>query len=114
MIQNDVCGIQVEEDDAEVDYEGYGIDWEEFDYPAVREHHNHHNPDPLHDDNNPFIVNHPNHLSHVDLSDPRCPFNADQIAVLDAQIILLPSFNLHDMHSRRLTWINALQLATNI
>lgn len=117
MVQNGIRGVQIvsEDEDVDIDFQEYGIDWDDIQHPRIRQHHDVHNPIPTEGVNdNPFVVNHPTRLSHVDLLDPRCPFTADQITYLDSQLYLLPSFHLHDMHSRRLTWINALAIATHI
>ena len=112
MIRNGVRGVMVEEDPGDVDE--YGIDWEDLDRQSFGEYHNQNNSSNANQDLNPFITNHPTHLSHVDLPDPRCPFNPDQIQLLSHQISLLSHFQASDMHSRRLVWIDSLHLATDI
>lgn len=113
MIQNGVRGVLVGDPD-DVDPDTYGIDWEDIDHPRFRNHHNTHNPEAPVENNNPFVVNHPSHLSRVDVFDPRCPFNPGQITLLNSQLELLPHYRLSDMHSRRLTWIDGLAFATLI
>jgi hypothetical protein len=66
MIQNGVRGVHVEDLD-NVDPDIYGIDWEDIDHPRFRNHYNTHNP---RENGNPFVVNHPSHLSRVDVFDP--------------------------------------------
>lgn len=115
MIENSVCGIQVEEDPDDIDSDVYGIDWEDIDHRNVREHHNLHNP-PIPNDEyeNPFMVQQPTRLSHIPVPDPNCPFTPEQIALFDLQMSALPHFYSIDMQSHRLTWIDGLQIATNI
>jgi len=107
MVQHGVRGVMVEEEPD--DMEAYGIDW-----GAMGEFQDHHNAPSDEDELNPFLINHPTHLSHIDLVDPRCPFDLDQIQHLSHSISLLPHRQMHDMHSHRLLWIDSLRIATDI
>ena len=113
MIQNGVRGVHVEDPD-DVDSDIYGIDWEDIDHSRLCNHHNAHNPEAPVENGNPFVVNHPLHLSRVDIFDPHCPFNTGQITLLNSQLEPLPHCHLSDMHSCRLTWIDGLAFATMI
>jgi hypothetical protein len=109
MVQNGVRGVMLEEDPEDV--EAYGIDWEALD--EVNDHSRHDN-DSGSDNLNPFLINHPSNLSHIDLSDPRCPFDENQVRQLSDQISVLPHYQMLDMHSKRLLWIDSLHIATDI
>lgn len=117
MITNGIRGIYPENEDEieDGDYDGYGIDWEDMDRPAILQHHQAYNlaNDEV-DDQNPFVVNHPDRLSHIEVPDLRCPFNAHQLAEFELALQDIPTFSAIDMHSNRLTWIDALNMATNI
>jgi len=113
MIENGVRGIQVEEQEgnSDEDFAGYGIDWDDINNPHTMQHHLANNND---NEADATIVFTPQQLSHVEVPDPRCPFTTDQIEFLDRQLSAMPIFSLHDMHSRRLLWIEALILVTNM
>ncbi len=117
MVQNGIRGVQLvpEEEDIGIDFKNMALTGPILNTLTSARHHDLHNPilnEGVND--NPFVVNHPTRLSHVDLADPRCPFTTEQITYLDSQLQLLPSYHLHDMHSRRLTWIHTLDIAKNI
>ncbi|KAF5381556.1 hypothetical protein D9615_005527 [Tricholomella constricta] len=112
MVENGHRGVQIDESIDDEDFAGFGIDWDSMD-DATRAHHDENNADDG-DPSNPFLTNHPDHLSHVDVSCPRCPFSAEQLNFLDTQLATLPTFMAGDMPSRRLLWIDALGVATNI
>ncbi|KAJ2981471.1 hypothetical protein NUW54_g10871 [Trametes sanguinea] len=88
----------------------YGIDWAEMEHTRIREHHDTNNP---HDGNNqnPFLSNHPEHLSHVEVHDTRCPFTPEQVSLLDAQLSQLPCFHQYTMQAYTELWISALHYA---
>lgn len=92
----------------------YGIDWAAHDEPAIQHHHDAHNrADEL--AHNPFLTHQPQHLSHVQVDAPDCPFASDEeVAALDNQLRQLPYYDAHDMASRRLLWISALDICTQI
>lgn len=98
----------------DINREEYGIDWEDLDRPAICRHHDTFNPENQVENENPFIVNHPDQLSHVEVPDTRCPFNDDQLHVFNTELQNLPDFSSHDEHSLRLIWIRALALASEI
>jgi hypothetical protein len=77
----------------------------------IQNHHNKFNPP---DDLNPFVVNHPDRFSCVEVPDAHCPFSFPQVQYLDSQLTQLPHFSSIDMHSRRLLWIDALRIASTI
>ncbi|KNZ79100.1 hypothetical protein J132_01147 [Termitomyces sp. J132] len=60
-----------------------------------------------------FIVNHPDHLSHVEVPDTCCLFALDQLSV-QAQLSTSHLLTQNDMPSHQLLWIHALSLARNI
>lgn len=112
MVTNGVRGVQLEHQG--INPEEYGIDWEELDQRRIRQHHDDFNPENHAENENPFVVNHPNRLSHVEVPDLHCPFDAERLLIFDAEIWNLPTTLSTDMHSHRLTWIHALELATAI
>jgi hypothetical protein len=112
MIQHGVRGIMPEEDPEDV--EAYGIDWGALDEMGNYAAAGHDNGRAGNENLNPFLINHPSNLSHIDLSDPRCPFDENQIQQLSEQISLLPHYQVLDMHSQRLLWIDSLHIATDI
>jgi hypothetical protein len=122
IVTNGVRGVHLDNDAqlADENREEYGIDWEEMDRPAIRNHFNTFNLPAENDVNsnneNPFIVNHPDRLSHIEVPDARCPFDAHKFRRFNTQLANLPTVLslATDMHSHRLTWINALALATAI
>lgn len=78
MITNSIWGIYPENKDEieDGDYNGYRIDWEDIDQPAIFQHHQAYNlaNDEV-DDQNSFVVNHFDWLSHIEVPDLQCPFN---------------------------------------
>lgn len=112
-IQNGHRGIQVDETIDDEDYDAFGIDWDDLDNDCMRQHHEEFNSDDG-DPSNPFLTNQPDHLSHIEVPDARCPFTLEQLSIFDAQVSALPVLAHHDMISRRLLWIEALNIATNI
>ena len=95
------------------DYADYGIDWDEMDHPSVRDHHDQYNRDDG-DSINPFVANHPAHLSHVEVPNSRCPIRPAQVIELDAQLARLPCYSRHDMRSCLELWVAALDIAITI
>jgi hypothetical protein len=113
IVTNGVRGVHLDyEDIADGNHEEYGIDWEDMDRPAIRRHHDTFNLVNEVNNGNPFTVNHPDRLSHVEVPDARCPFDAHQLHRFDTELQNLPTILSTDMHSHRLTWINMLALAT--
>ena len=99
LIEHGTRGIFVEPDVDDGEYDDYGIDWDDLDDHHIRRHHDAFNPDDG-DPENPFVSNRPDHLSHVDVADPRCPFTAEQVQILDDHLRTLPFINDHDMNAR--------------
>lgn len=117
IVTNGVRGVHLDDEDvADGNREEYGIDWEDMDRPAIRRHHNTFNL-PVENgvnNENPFTVNHPDRLSHIEVPDARCPFDAPKLHRFNTELRALPTILSTDMHSYRLTWINTLALATAI
>jgi len=116
MLQHGLRGVAIEEEELE-DIEAFGIDWDDLEHNNLRTHHDLHNqleptPNTTNDNSNPFVLGHPVHLSHIFVSDPRCPFTEEQVQIFSEQLAHLPHFSADDMHSRRLLWIDSLHLAT--
>ncbi|KAF8154033.1 hypothetical protein B0H34DRAFT_784083 [Crassisporium funariophilum] len=112
MVTNGIQGIRVEQE--EINPKEYGINWEDLDQHRICQHHDDFNLEDLTENNNSSIVNHPDHLSHVEVCDSHCPLDAEQLARFDTELQSLPTILSTDMHLHQLTWINALELATNI
>ncbi|KAF6740958.1 hypothetical protein DFP72DRAFT_995893 [Ephemerocybe angulata] len=67
------------------------------------------------DRHNPFVLQTPTRMSHVEVADPRCPFQSpDDVDALDIALRALPFSSSADMGARRLLWIEALHIATDI
>lgn len=95
------------------DYADYGIDWTEMDQSRIRAHHDTYNLDDG-DPTNPFLTNHPTHLSHIEIPDSRCPFVPDQIARLDEQLARLPCFRRDSMQACLELWVSALHIVQHM
>jgi hypothetical protein len=115
MIENGVCGIQVEDlpQPSEDDIAEYGIDWDDIENPHTMQHHQDYN-DTGDAYANPFLTNNPDQMLHIEVPMPRCPFSVEQIHYLDTQLSLLPFFSHQDMNSRCLLWIDALAIAVTM
>ena len=59
---------------------------------------------------NPFISHRPERMTHVDVDEPGCPLNEEQIVYLNYQLNSLPYINTRNMDSYRLIWISALRI----
>jgi len=96
--------------------EEYGIDWQDLDTGRIRAHHNTNNPNEADQPNsNPFIVNHPEQLSHVDVPETFSPLaNQLQDEELYRRLQSILDHAHADMQSRRLLWIEALAIAQDI
>jgi hypothetical protein len=95
------------------DFAGYGIDWDELDDEQIQNFHDARNPDDG-DAANPFMSAHPEHLSHVEVTEARCPLHPEQIKILDQRLRALPHFGSPDTASRQLLWIDALEMASQL
>ncbi|KNZ77035.1 hypothetical protein J132_07756 [Termitomyces sp. J132] len=93
--------------------EGFGINWNDIDNTQIRNHYDAHNAN---DGNaaNPFLYPPPDHLSHTEVLDPQCPFTTEQLALFEPCIAELPIFNMQDMQSQQLFWIDSLSITTDI
>ena len=118
MIRHGPRGIEhliepIEEDLAEQDLAGYGIDWDVSDNPALMAHHLAHNPVPY--AQSPFgAQTTPVELSEVTCDPPLCPLTADQVRLLNTHLIHHCDLQSRDMHVRKITWMVALQLCTQM
>ncbi|KAL0061553.1 hypothetical protein AAF712_011579 [Marasmius tenuissimus] len=94
------------------DRDGYGVDWEDMEDPAVLAHHNDSNLMDSEDSTNPFTTHIPDHFSHVEVQSPDCPLTPDQLQLLHSHLDSLPFASNRDMDSRRLLWIEAFGICT--
>ena len=101
------------ESSADEHYADYGVDWDDLDERRIREHHDEYNPDDG-DSANPFLTDHPQHLSHVEVPDARCPFSMEQVHVLDTHLAQLPCYGCQTMESCLELWIAAKQLVIRL
>lgn len=105
----------VPNDPEEVDEAGYGIDWQDLDTRSLQRHHSANNVSELDDHLDPFTVNAPARLAHVEVPDTRCPFSSpEQVAILDQQLDALPDRHSPGDISRTGVWQQALQFARQI
>lgn len=108
------------DDDSNIgDVEEYGIDWQDLDNSRVRTHHDANNSDDSQSDagpaTNPFVLNQPDQLSHVEVPNASCPFTSQaQQDMFDGHLQVLLARAQADMASRRLLWIEALTVAQTI
>jgi len=105
--------IPAPEDDMVDNIDSYGIDWDDLDNSHLRSHHDAHNS-PDEDGTNPFVSNQPTHLSNVEVPDARCPFTAEQMQCFQYRIDTLLNQNHTDTQSRRLLWIQALEISSSV
>ncbi|KAG5349600.1 hypothetical protein C0989_002863 [Termitomyces sp. Mn162] len=112
MQENGLRGLHLDET-TDGDLEGFGIDWNDIDNTRIRHHHDAHNANDG-DAANPFLHPPSDHLSHTEVLDPQCPFTIEQLALFEPRIAELPTFNMQDMQSRRLLWIESLSIAIDI
>ncbi|KAJ7205826.1 hypothetical protein GGX14DRAFT_367836 [Mycena pura] len=117
MIENGLRGFEGfpeadEADDDIDDLDTYGIDWEELHNADIMAHYTENNVDQELDSealDNPFSNDGPHKLSHVEVSEPLCPFTPEQrVALLDSRLALLPHSQSRNMNSRKAVWIEAL------
>lgn len=104
----------VEEDIGNI--EEYGVDWHDLDNQRIRAHHDVNNPNEADQpDHSPFILNHPEQLSHVEVPDTSSPF-ANQLQDEEFHRHLQPILDrTHaNMQSRRLLWIESLTIAQDM
>ena len=104
IVRNGVRGVHLDYEDVvqgDEDREEYGIDWEDMDRPTIRNHHDTFNPSlpaenlngvNWRDNGNPFTVNHPDRLSHIEVPDARCPFDAPSFIALIQNFRIYPPF----------------------
>ncbi|KAI0640815.1 hypothetical protein C8Q79DRAFT_920882 [Trametes meyenii] len=121
IAQHGQRGIQPPEDpggqESEItndeDFADYGIDWDELEHTRIRTHHHENNPDDG-DGTNPFVTNDPEHLSHVEVPDFRCPFTAEQVVQFDLQLAQLSCYRRKSIQECLELWITALYWAQNM
>lgn len=103
----------LDEEDEVGNIEEYGIDWQDLDSQRIRAHHDANNPDDLGQLNpNPFVLNQPEQLSHVDVPDTLSPFaTVPQDTEFHHRLQPILNHTHADMESRRLLWIEALMIA---
>ncbi|KAJ7767538.1 hypothetical protein B0H14DRAFT_2402793 [Mycena olivaceomarginata] len=121
MIENRLRGFnsapELADDDEIDDVDAYGIDWEDLHNADIMAHHTEHNADQEHnpdDLDNPFSNDGPHRLSHVEVSEPSCPFTLDEVADLDAHLALNPHSQSRNMTSRQSVWIDALAFCRHL
>jgi len=121
MIEQGPRGLALaEEDIADEDIAGYGIDWEALDDRQIREHHDEANTPETgleaDDDvvDNPFDRHVPEHLAVVEVEEPNCPLSIEQVDFLDAQLVHNDWWKSRSVESYRLRWITALQICRNM
>ncbi|KAJ7853072.1 hypothetical protein B0H14DRAFT_3085671 [Mycena olivaceomarginata] len=121
MIENGLRGFdsapELADDDDIDDVDAYGIDWEDLHNADIMAHHTEHNADQEHnpdDLDNLFSNNEPHRLSHVEVSQPLCPFTLDEVADLDAHLALNPHSQSCNMTSRQSVWIDALAFCRHL
>lgn len=118
MIEKGMRGFEDlgEDDDTDEvgDLDSYGVDWEAYEDNALLVHHNIHNPTSETDNDNPFQMHGPRHLSHVIVENPNCPLNDEQLSIFIEALNILPARFSVDMDGRRLLWISALELCNTI
>ncbi|KAI0315275.1 hypothetical protein OF83DRAFT_1062411, partial [Amylostereum chailletii] len=85
---------------------GYGVDWPERNGQYVHASEADECPNRT---TNPFDTHVPEHMSHIEVPDARCPLTADQISLLTAYIQTIPYIYALDMRSRAQVWDLALQ-----
>jgi hypothetical protein len=105
--------VPAPEDDMVDNIDSYGIDWDDLDNSHLRSHHDAHNS-PDEDGTNPFVSDQPTHLSNVEVPDVRCPFTAEQMQCFQYRIDTLLNQNHTDTQSRRLLWIQALEISSSV
>ncbi|KAJ6596544.1 hypothetical protein B0H10DRAFT_2327202 [Mycena sp. CBHHK59/15] len=94
-----------------------GIDWEELHNEDIMGQHAEHNTDAQLDSDvleNPFYNEGHHQLSHVDVQEPLCPFSAEDVALLDAQLAVNPHSQSRNMNSRRSVGIDALAFCRDL
>ncbi|KAI9058753.1 hypothetical protein FKP32DRAFT_1581272 [Trametes sanguinea] len=90
-----------------IDYADYGIDWEDIGNEHIRQHHDIHNPNDG-DHANPFLTDHPAHLSHVEVPTYHCPLTSQQLFDLDLWLTSLPCYSRQNMEQCLTLWDAAL------
>ncbi|KAH7917752.1 hypothetical protein BV22DRAFT_1076641 [Leucogyrophana mollusca] len=113
MVEHGQRAVVVAVDEDIGDIAEYGVDWNDIDNHNVRNHHDTFNPQDDHL-SNPFVSNQPDRLSHVDIPNARCPLSPEQVEVFDTHLQTLPYRGQPDMESRRLLWIEGLDMVTRM
>jgi hypothetical protein len=121
MIEEGPRGLVLaDEDIADEDIAGYGVDWEALEDRQIRGHHDEANtPETgleVGDDmaDNPFERHVPEHLAVVEVEEPNCPLSVEQVNFLDNQLDHHGLWGSRSVESYRLRWITALQICRNM
>ncbi len=116
MVQDGLRGVSglnpVDEEIAEEDLAGYGIDWEVASNPTYMRHLLDHNPE-AGAVANPFEIG-PSTLSDVPCEPPNCPFTPAQVQSLDAHLLDTGHLDSRNMQIRCLIWQTALTFCSNV
>jgi hypothetical protein len=104
--------IDDEDDDiADDDIAGYGIDWEDLADAHIRAHHDAANHaveevDGVADDrvDEAVAVHAPANLAEVVVDEPDCPLTREQVAYLDAQLEMQSLWDSRTLQGYRLRW----------
>ncbi|KAK7008037.1 hypothetical protein R3P38DRAFT_3593223 [Favolaschia claudopus] len=89
----------------------WGVDWEAQAEPALMNHLSQHNEQDL-ATGNPFDTDYyPQNVSEVVVETPNCPFTADEVSSLDAELARIIDLGSRDMVVRREVWRKALALS---
>ncbi|KAH7907470.1 hypothetical protein BJ138DRAFT_1014449 [Hygrophoropsis aurantiaca] len=111
MLENGARGFQphdyhVPEEQLEEDQIAeYGIDWDAYHDSHVLAHHDNTNaPDLL--INNPFMAYQPERLNDIQVDEPNCPLNGQQLSQLHAHLAQWTDDGT--MNSRKVLWTEAL------
>lgn len=113
MMQNGVRGFNVEAEAIE-EVDAYGINWDDYEDPQIQSHHNAENQAPAYANNNPFTMQTPTHLNHVEVEVLNSPFTPKQLSYLQNELKSLPFFGSCNMDDYWLLWITALQVCEYI
>jgi hypothetical protein len=94
MLESGACGFENPQDNLDPQQiDEYGIDWEDYDDPVIRNHHNGtHTP--------------------VQVDEPGCPLTLEQVQLLDNYIATFPDDGT--MGSRCVQWSQALEFCTRL
>ncbi|KAJ7673057.1 hypothetical protein DFH06DRAFT_1266812 [Mycena polygramma] len=98
------------EEEAVTDFARFGVDWEAQTVPGIVNHLANNNAEDW-DSTNPFTAYSTlAHMSEVIVEPPHCPFTAEQIAALDAELALVANVRSREMSVRKVVWQEALAI----